>query len=243
MGKIIIILVLVGSLFSKEIITINHADYKPFSWSEKDVSKGIYVDVMAEVEKKLSDVEFKFKQYPWKRAQLLVREGKDDAFITVPTPERLTYTDLCETPLVTAGVGLFTYKNNRNLSKLETITEYSDLKLYSSITYFGDGWAKKELSGIGIKFTAVDLEDALKIIANKKAEIFPQTKEVTLYNIKKLKLKNKVIVVPGVNLESLDFNLMISKKSNKKKYLKKINQILKELSEKNVLTSIYSKYK
>ena len=76
----------------REITLFGDEGYPPYSYSEGDKAKGIYVEVLTKIFEKIEGYEVKFKMLPWKRCIKLVKDGKSIAFFPpYYTEERETW--------------------------------------------------------------------------------------------------------------------------------------------------------
>jgi polar amino acid transport system substrate-binding protein len=73
---------------------LNYFRYPPLSWEVNGKVRGILVDVLNEALQNRMGIKVTHHEFPWKRAQLMVRYGNADRFTTAPTPERREYTDV-----------------------------------------------------------------------------------------------------------------------------------------------------
>ena len=224
-------------------LTVAHTFFEPFAWSEGSTSKGIYVDVLTEAIKNRLGIPVQFIQYPWKRAQLLVQNGRYDSFVTLVTPARLAYTDACQVPVVVATMGVFTYANHPRLEEMKTIRQVSDLAGYRLTTYLGHGWAQKHLAGFNVDYSGVDLKSVLRMIAARRGDLTVEPVEVVVYNLRKLGLKKEVIRVPGVSFGRLEFKLMISKQSPYHGIIPELDHVMAGMAEDGSLQLIHDRYK
>lgn len=95
-----------AELISVEVIGDN--DYVPYSYEEKGDPKGIYVDILREVFKRLRGFDVSFRMLPWKRGLALVAQG--DAFAIFPPyywPEERPYIHPYSQPLLLEQVAVF----------------------------------------------------------------------------------------------------------------------------------------
>jgi len=227
----------------KSVLTISHAYFEPYIWSENGFSKGIYVDILKEAIENRLGITVKFNDYPWKRAQKRVKNGYEDAFVTLSTPKRLKYTTAGNIPLLVTTLGVFTYVEHPQFEQMKGIHTISDLKPYRILSYAGDGLLENEFASFDVDYGAYDLIAALKKLQKKRGDILIETTEVTHYTIKKLNLKNKIIEVPNVKIETLEFKLLISKKSPFTYLIPKIDNVLIEMESDGTLDAIYKKYR
>ena len=240
---LIVVLVSLRPSAGQEPLTITHTIFEPFVWSEDDASKGIYVDVLTEALQDRLGIPVRFIYYPWKRAQLLVENGRYDGFVTLVTPARLEYTDACRVPVVVATMGIFTYANHPRFKEMETIRAVPDLAGYRLTTYLGHGWAKKHLDGYNVDYSGVDVKSVLRMIAAQRGDLTVEPVEVVLYNLKTLGLKNKVVQVPGVFFGRLEFKLMIGKQSPYNDIIPKVDRALTDMGKDGSLQAIYDRYR
>ena len=127
-------------------------NYPPFSWNESAGMNGILIDLLSEALETRMGIPTSHTGYPWKRAQLLVKTGQADAFCTVPTPERRTYTKISKEPTLNATFTLFIKRNTPKRDLLTKITSLDDLLGFKIGHYLGSGWAKKKLEGTRVSF-------------------------------------------------------------------------------------------
>lgn len=231
-----------SSLEADERFTVVHSYFKPFVWSEKNVSKGIYVDVLKEAIEKRIGVPVHFKSYPWKRAQYRVQTGKEDGFITVVTPERLKYTLASNEPIIISQTSVFTYKHHPAMEELKTVRDIESLRDYRILTYVGDGWAKKYLIDHKVDFGGLTLETTLRKLSRKRGDIIIHPLRVTSFTLKKIGLSKAIVPVPGATVQETELKLMIGKHSPYLYLLPELDDALIKMKQSGALKKIYEKY-
>ena len=70
--------------------------YPPYSWEKDGKLQGILIDIATEIIENRLGVTAEYHGYPWERAQINVRDGNNDAFITTPIPSRKLYAGFIE---------------------------------------------------------------------------------------------------------------------------------------------------
>jgi len=88
------LLLLIGAFASgsRPFIWVDDEDYWPAIYrSGEGAPAGIFNDILTEVFKRLG-IPLKKAVYPWKRAQMMVKNGEADGMVTVYTKERAAYT-------------------------------------------------------------------------------------------------------------------------------------------------------
>jgi len=240
----LISLIMVVPAFAREPMKMVYFDnYQPFSWlDEKEQMRGILIDVINETIRKRMKISVTHEGYPWARAQNRVRVGRADAFVTVPTPERKSYTEISSEVVTAVKFALFAKKESPKMKKFRKIRTIADLKDFTLVSYKGNGWAKKNLAGFNVEWVR-SLNTAMKMIARGRCDLLPQSSKVTLFNIKRLGYQDRIIEIPDVILDSTDFKLCIGKKSSYGNILSEFDEMMKAVREDGTLQKIYDKYK
>lgn len=234
---------LVPHASAKEVLNITHSYFEPFVWSEDGVSKGIYVDVIKEAVENRMGIEVQFTDYPWKRAQILVKKGKADGFITIPTSARLEYAEAGNVYVAMGSIEIVTYSNHPRFEDMKKIQKIPDLQGYKILTYIGNGWAEKNLVGLNVEYGGITLKEVLMKLAFKRGDVVPGIRQINLYNIKKFGFKDDIVEVPGVVFNQVEYKLLIGKKSPYLKLLPKIDQKIAEIRNDGALESILQRYR
>lgn len=203
--------------------------------------QGILIDVLTEALQKRMGIQLVHEGYPWARAQILVKQGQADAFVTVPTPERRTYTEVNQEPVVLATFNIFTSVKNPRLDALKTVETISQLKNFNLVHYLGSGWAKKNLAEMNVDW-ANTLDQSLLFLAKGRADALIDVSQVIQYAIRNLKLNDQLVKLPNV-IDSSPFNLCIGKTSPYVNILSKVDQTLRKMKKDGALDKIYEKYR
>ncbi|MCP4579751.1 MAG: amino acid ABC transporter substrate-binding protein [Deltaproteobacteria bacterium] len=231
---------------AEKIFRLSHDDYKPFHWYDKDTqeTKGVFIDMVEEILGNRLGYKIVYTEYPWKRAQLQVHNGKEDAYITTPTPERLKYTEIGENSFIVMRKSVFTYANNPKIELLKNINSFDDLRQFKVLDYLGNGWSEKRLveeTGMSPDYSP-SIDSVLKKLAAKRGDIFIEDSTIVNYNIRLLGLSKEIVELPVV-LEATEFKLCVSKKSFFKNDIGKIDKIISEMTKDGSLTKIMNKWK
>ncbi|OVE74413.1 hypothetical protein BVX93_00035 [bacterium B13(2017)] len=245
MKTLILILVLnlfYFSLHSQEIMKfVYFNNFPPFSWEDNGKMQGILIDVLNEVVQKRLKIRVSHRGYPWARAQNMVRVGKADAFVTVPTSERRKYTEISKEPVVIATFTLFVKSDSPQINDFKAVKTVFDLKRFKIGHYKGSGWAEKNLSGMNVDIApSVDL--TLKKLVAGRFDVFIDVSQVIRYKIKEMGLQNQIKEIPNI-IDSSTFNLCIGKNSSYANILPIFDEILRKMKEEGKLQEIYEKYR
>ncbi len=217
--------------------------YAPFSFEENGIMKGILVDVLDEALNKRMKLIILHEGYPWARAQEKVKSGNADAFVTIPTPERLTYTNASKQAVISAPVYLFTRAGSPKLNDLKKVESIPDLHEFLIGVYIGHGWAKQKLEPAGINLSwAPNIENLFTMVVNDRIDATIDIEPVMLYMIKKLGYSGKIIAVP-VKLDHSSWHLCIAKTSSFIDILPKFDKVITDMHYDGSLDAIYKKYR
>lgn len=241
--KLFLIIILFSySLFPNDIYKfVYFNNYPPLSWNQNGITKGIFIDILNEVIYKRMGLIIEHQSYPWERAQLMVKEGKADGYITIPTDERLTYTKTNTVPVFEAEFTIFTNINNENSLKILQIEDFEELGEYKIIHYLGSGWAKERFKNSKIHWTRT-LDKTLLLLSLNRADIFIDPSVIVRYNIKKHNFTHSIIGSEKI-LDRSQFLLCIKKDSSFIKYLDEFDFHLKELNRDGTMEKILSRYR
>jgi len=245
--KKIFVLLLIAIMYvcahvsAQETLALNYLKYPPLSWEENGVMRGIMVDILNEAFQQRMGIKVSHHQHPWKRAQKLVEKGQADGFTTVPTPERREYTNISNETVIVVDITMFTWTGNPSTGDIQAVENISGLKGFHLVDYLGNGWAKRNLAGLDI-YWAPKMDNALQMLAKRRADVFVQNSMVTHYNIRRLSLQNKIIEIPN-SLSRVSFNLCIGKKSPYANIIPEFDETIATMREDGSLQTIYDRYK
>ncbi len=188
--------------------------FPPYSWedSENKVMNGLLIDLLDEIITKNMGIELEHKGFPWKRAQIMVKTGEADAFVTLSTPKRLTYAESSTEYVLTRKITIFTKKDHPKIEEINNIKSLKELKKFKQINYIGNGWIKKNMSDFEIKLVP-KFESVFLMIANERGDYTINNSHVSKHLIKKLNLTEEIVEIP-IELDVDHFYLFISKKSD-----------------------------
>lgn len=215
-------------------------NYPPYSWLENGKMRGMLVDMATEAFEKRMGIKVKHEGYPWERAQQMVKNGEADAFITIPTPDRLEYTIASREPVVIATFKPFTWADNPIIPDVSKARKLSDLKKYKHGTYIGAGWARQKLTGMDVEWFA-NLDVCLSALKAERFDLIIDSIHVLRYNIKKLGLQKDIVEIPWV-VERVPWTLCISKKSDMASSMTEFEKTMKSMRKDGSWRRIINRY-
>ena len=214
--------------------------YIPLSWEREGKMQGIIVDTLYETLKTRMDIEATYKGYPWKRAQSLVKLGAADAFVTVPTKDRLEYTACSSVPVITVDVNAYTYVGNPRMDELLKVSSYGDLAKFEIIDYLGNDWAKNKFKDMDVTWAA-NLETSYRMLAAKRGDVLVRNIFNFSYFSRHLDIDDKIIKLPTA-LNSVAFHFCIRKNSPLVSILPAFDQAIMEVYTDGSFDEIVRKY-
>jgi polar amino acid transport system substrate-binding protein len=231
--------------YAQNPLRIAYPTFPPFFWAtENGEMKGFFYEIITEAVEKRMAIPVLWKAYPWTRCQKNLKDGKDDAILTVPTAERSVYTVTHENPFYLKSLKLFTYSDHSRIREILQIKEIADIKRgnFSVITYRGNGWHKENIDSKQIKTHETSyLENVWRMLAAKRGDIVIEWPHGAWPDIKRLELSDKIIET-SVTLSEMPFHMLIRKDSTYVNILPEFNDVIKKMYEDDTIANILSKY-
>lgn len=214
-------------------------DWNPYSYMGADrKAHGILVDVLEEALVRRMGLKVEHYGYPWNRVQLHILQGTQDAFITVPTPERLVYSASSEEIAFVVEMRAFvspTSPQYPSLLKVRQIREFANFRVCD---IYGNGWAKRlyEANQIPVTWFRTN-QIAMEQVQHGNCDLTMGAIDVGLKIIHDLGLKGKLTVLPEI-FDTMNFTLLINKSSPYVGILPKFDRTIREMRESGAIQSI-----
>lgn len=194
MQKIIISILMVFSIgFAKNVqIQPLTETWVPYQIESKDGLKGISVDLVREIQKRVGNTK-KIKVFPWSRGYNLTLKKKGYAlFLTTRSKKRES---LFKWVGPISSMRLVFFKNAKRTDL--NIESLEDAKKVSSIAIAADTIAHEKLTDFGFKNLHINklANYSLKKIQENKADLYPTEYYSFLYKLKAENLQGTVIPV------------------------------------------------
>ncbi len=218
---------------------VYYDSYRPRSWNDNGKVRGILVDIINEAIGKRLAITVTHAGYPWKRAQLMVKEGTADAFVTMPTQERRTYTVIGDEPVIEFSLRIVTRENHSKARDMALITSVEQLRNYRIADYLGDAWAERHLKGFNVKWLP-EIDKLAPFLIDDRADIVVASKR-TIYEMKRQGYDSQIKVLPN-KLSSVSFHLCVGKNSPYKDRINDFDRIIKEMHEDGTIDRIEESY-
>ena len=198
-----------GKMFSLKVNYYN--DFAPLSFvtPEGNVT-GIFKDCLEEILHRRSGIALTHEGLPWVRAQQAVKEGKADAFCTLPSEARREYADFTSPPVFKVGVVIVFAKNSPKIDLIKKITKQDDLKQFSVGTYVGDSRINTLFKDIKLDF-APEMNQVVKKIEAGRVDITISNDVVWKYYARLSSIRDKLDSIPFEANAGPHFHLGIRK--------------------------------
>ncbi len=218
---------------------VYYDSYRPRSWDDNGKMRGILIDIVDEAIVKRLGIPVTHTGYPWKRAQLKVKEGTADAFITMPTEERRAYTVIGDEPFIEFGLRIITRKNHPKAKEMESISSIEQLKDYKIADYLGNAWAERNLKESNVIWLP-EIDKIFPFLLANRADIIVASKR-TVYEMKRQGYNSQFMVLPN-KLSTVSFHLCVGKNSPYKGRVNDFDRIIKEMHKDGTIDRIEESY-
>lgn len=215
--------------------------FPPFSYEENGVIKGMDVDTVKEMAKRLN-IKVKIELKPWKRVLSMTEGGlSDGAFSCFKTAERQKYA-LYTAPVNYSTYSIFVKKGNE--FNFSSVTE-----LYGKSFGKNRGLAVSEEFDQAVregKITVIEVSSNLvDLVMLNRFEMFVDNLLLTQYQLKKKNLTGQITPLRQPVTKARGAYLIISKAAafkEKESLIKKMTKVLIEIHSDGTIQRIQNKY-
>jgi len=182
--------------------------------------------------------------FPWKRCQLMVKQGKADIMVTIPTPERLEYALTHIRPIWIKRRVLYTYHGHPRIKEIQRIHGIKAIKEggYRVVSYLGNGWTEKKVEDFGIPVVySSTVAGMYRMLAAKRGDLIIEEKGLATPQITHQGLSGKIEATTGIGSES-GFHILIGKKSPHANLISKLDREVEAMRNQGRLEQILDQY-
>ena len=220
-------------------------DYPPANFKmDSGRYTGFLHDMVVELFQERLGLRVDIARFPWKRCQLMVKNGEADIMVTIPTPERLEYTVTHERPIWIKRRILYTYDGHPRIKEIQQINGIKAIKDggYRVLSYLGNGWAEKEVRdyGIPVVFSST-VAGMYRMLAAKRGDLIIEEKDLAIPQISNQELSGKIRATAGIGSES-GFHILVSKKSPHAPLISTLDREVEAMRNKGRLDQILDQY-
>ena len=216
-------------------------NYPPYSWTEKEATKGLLIDMVDEVLVGKLKMKVRHEGYPWARAQKMVELGEADGFVTLLTDERLRYAQAGKEVFIESYYRAYANKANPRLDELRAAKSIKDLAPFSITFYLGSGWGKLNEGHFPVREWVPTMDSCLKKVAAGRSDIFIDAYPIVRQALKALGLEGDIIELP-LDVDKLEFHLYVGNKSKFLPLLPEIDKAIRLSKRDGSFDRILGKY-
>jgi polar amino acid transport system substrate-binding protein len=218
---------------------VYNENYPPLSFPDSSGMRGVEVDIFAELGRRMN-IAVASEGLPWERAQLQVKAGTSDAFLTVATPERLEYALMSAKPVLTVRMAAATAKTNPRLPELMKLKSLEETFPYPQVNYLGSGWAKVHLAQAHVDYLS-STEAIFRFLLANRADVYIETDINLYFNSHREGIQDKVQVLP-IRGDSTELRVGISKRSPFAPRMPEFNRVVSEMVADGTVNRILAAY-
>ena len=160
-----------------------------------------------------ADIDYVCEALPWRRAQVMVQLGRQDAMVTLATEERAQYSVASTETLYHLRLRAFTSAIHPQRAELAKLSTLSQLRPWRLLSYLGDGWARTHLENAGFQVDwSRDLATVLNQLAAQRGDLSVSADVEAMPLIHAMGLEAQVVMLPEV-FDTLEFKFQMSKLS------------------------------
>jgi polar amino acid transport system substrate-binding protein len=242
----VIIIVMISPIaIADTTLRIAYPVFPPFHWvDENSEMKGFFYEILTEALEKRMGLTVVWTAYPWPRCQENLKNGKDDAVITVPTAERAGYTLTHMTSFYKKPLNLFTYVDHPRYAEIKTIKKITDIKAgaFSVITYSGNSWHIENVQSMGIKtYESSSLQNVWRMLAEKRGDIVIEWPPGAWPDIRRADVSDRVVDT-AIQISEMPFHLLIRNDAPHSNILPEFDETIKSMMKDGTIALILSKY-
>ncbi|MDE1463736.1 substrate-binding periplasmic protein [Spartinivicinus poritis] len=257
MPKLLFLLFLVGLTIIRTVfpdnryITAATLQYPPYEYSENDIPKGLAIDIIREIFKRTTPTrEVKFYFYPWARAVIQVKTGKNDILFNAgKNKTRQQWGRYVNSTLILQQYALFTRKGS-NISLTSDLLNTQQYSIGIRRGYlYGSGALRQALDKGKFKtiYKTDSVEQSVHMLLAGRTDFFVADIIPTLYYLRKQALIDKLEMIKTPNNKNLivlewPTYLLFSKKNFSKKFVANVEAILNNMKKDGTYSSIYQHY-
>lgn len=217
-------------------------NFPPYSFkNETGQMQGILIDIVNAALREKMAITVTHEGMPWARAQTLVKDGMADGFITVPNPERKTYTYVSEEVVLSTTLSVFANKFNPKIDDIMRIRSIADLAPFVILDYNGNGWGDANLQGFN-RLMISNFDHVFHILAENRGDVVLRDSFVGKDIIEKNDLTDKLVQV-DVDISSVAFHLCLGQASNYVNILAEFDQTIAAMKANGELDEILNRYR
>ena len=242
---IVVLLSIPGSGWCKDTLRWVFTHYPPANYRAEDGKfNGFFHDIVVDIFEKRLGLSVQMAVFPWKRCQMMVKDGSADMMITVPTPQRLEYAVTHTKPLWTKRRIIYTYRGHPKFDVFNRLNGIAEMRAeqVTVISYLGNGWVESTVQEAGIPVVfAATVEGMYQMLAARRGDVVIEEQSLADPLIRQLKLGDAIVATHGLASTS-GFHLLIGKKSPYASMMNRVEQEVEAMRANGDINRILERY-
>lgn len=145
----------------------------PYSYADSGVARGVLKEILETLFLSLPQYSARVEPFPWTRAQLRVREGVDDGFVTFPSESRQLYARFSAAPLLVDDYSYLVYANdNPKRAQLDAARSFEDLRGLLFVSQESVEWEKENVPPYLARTFVINATAMLHMTFNRRSGDF-----------------------------------------------------------------------
>ncbi|MFD2206097.1 substrate-binding periplasmic protein [Kiloniella antarctica] len=214
---------------SSEPIQLVTLDYPPYEYTENDEVKGLAVNVVREIFRRL-DHKVEISVLPWARSLKLVERGEVDGIFTIyKTSEREQFLDYSNEVLMDQEVSLFVRKGFP-VSKINQLTDLAGYNFGARIgVSYGEKFDQADADGTLREVHRVfDGDMLVKLLINSRIDVVPFNRLGGFYRFERMGVRDKLVEIQPP-IQSVPSFIAFSKRRHLTGLRDQVDTMLKEM--------------
>jgi polar amino acid transport system substrate-binding protein len=231
---------------ARPFIVVGGNDVAPYQSIGPDgKAAGVLIDLYDECFRRLG-VELEYDIFPWARAQLRVETGEADAMTTVVTEDRLRYAVPGHEILGAQHIVAFASTANPHFDEIMKAHGIEELQRLHVLAPAGSGWFAEHFPENSIEYGG-NPRDLLEMLLLGRGDFIVEDARTMARRLATLRqddpeLSLDTVVASANVLTTLEFHILVSKKSGYLDRLGEIDRTLAQMREDGTLHRIYAKF-
>lgn len=243
---VLVLLAWISRAEARPFIMVGGANVEPYQFIGPDgKAAGVLIDLYNECFRRLG-VEFEYGTFPWARAQLRVETGEADAMATVVTEDRLRYAVPGHEFLTVQRLVAFASRANPHFDEIMKAHGVEELQHLHVLAPAGAGWFEEHFPKNSIEYGG-NPRDLLEMLVLGRGDFIVEDAQTMARRLATSRRDNPdlsldAIVASANVLTTLEFHIMVSKKSAYLDRLGDIDRTLVQMREDGTFHRIYGKF-
>lgn len=227
------------------LLRVAYPEYRPYFYAdESGRMHGFFYEIITEAVSRRLGVPLSWECYPWSRCQVLVKNARADAMITVPTLERLNYSVTHEVPFYSKSLTVFTYRGHPRMKELQNLGSVAAIKKagFTVVTYAGNGWNKDHVESLGIPTNSTTtIGSVWSMLAAKRGDLAIEWPPSAWPDIIGHDLSSHIVQTEAV-VSSMPFHLLIRKDCAERSVLLHFDETIRAMRRDGTMLRILQSY-